>query len=451
VTRPPGSRKAIPFEVAVLLAHVLLALAIRSVAWPEITTPAYLWSRGMVLYRDVKFLHTPGLIGLLAVLFRAFGPATWVVRAVAVAGPLAAHAMALAHTRSLSAWKRLAVSGFFLVAILVSDGNAVWPTVMMAALSLPIASDLTRGKWLRAGLAIGAAILMKQTAAAVLVVVVAVLLLRRSYRAILPVAAGATIPYAAALVLLAPLGAAREMLFWTAVVPFRVQELTPPPGLSSLVMLAAAFAPTAAAAWIERKKGSASTSVLSVPSVPSAAWLLAVAFGFALLCLPNFLVMQTVAALPCLAVGAARLFEIAPPPLSRIAVLYVATWTLSRAAILAGGATFDARVLFWNEDPAFNAVIARLERFPPETRVHSELWGNVLPRSRRLPPGGIWVHPWLRWYFQVEDVRHRVLAAAETPGTVCVDTRTSLPGERIGPYSVRVIGTGPRGTRAPAL
>jgi len=449
VKRPPGSRNAIPFEVAVLLAHVALALAIRTVAWPEITTPAYLWSRGMVLYRDVKFLHTPGLIGFLAVLFRLFGPATWVVRAVALAGPLAAHAMALAHTRGLSVWKRLAVSGFFVVAVLVSDGNAVWPTVMMSALSLPIATDLTRGKWLRAGLAIGAAILMKQTAAAVLVVVIAVLVLRRSYRAIFPVAAGAALPYAAAVLLLAPVGAAREMLFWTAIVPFRVQELTPPPGLSSVAMLAAAFAPTVAAAWIERRRGSASTPVPPSASAPSATWLLAVAFGFALLCLPNFLVMQTVAALPCLAVGAARLFAIAPPPLARIAVLYLATWTLSRAAILAGGASFDARVLFWNEDPAFNAVIARLEKFPPDARVHSELWGNVLPRSRRLPPGGIWVHPWLRWYFPVEDIRRRVLAAAETPGTVWVGFRASFPGERVGPYSVRVIA--PRGTRAPAL
>ena len=72
--------------------------------------------------------------------------------------------------------------------------------------------------------------------------------------------------------------------------------------------------------------------------------------------------------------------------------------------------------------------------------MHSELWGNVLPRSDRLPPGHIWVHPWLRWYFGVENVRERVLAAARTPGTVWVGYRSVLPrGERIGPYAVDVL------------
>jgi len=433
-------RALLSFEAGVLLAHVALALVIRTVAWPEITTPGYLWSRGMVLYRDVKFLHTPGLIGLVALAFRAFGPQTWVVRAIALAGPLAAHAFVLPHTRRLGLVQRALVSAFFLVGVLVSDGNAIWPTVAMSALAVPIATDLSRGRWWRAGLAIGLAILMKQTAAAVLVVVIGVLLLRRTFRAIVPLAVGATLPYAAALLALSAAGAAREMFFWTAVVPFRVQELTPPPGPSSITMLAVAFLPTAAAAILERRR--------RLEAAPSAEWLLAVAFGFALLCLPNFLLMQTVAALPCLAVGAARLLQIAPPRFAAVAALLLGAWTLSRAAILVGGGTFDGRVVFWNDDPAVNAVITRLERFPPEARVHSELWGNVLPRSRRLPPGAIWVHPWLRWYFRVENVQERVLQAAAAPGTVWVDYRTSMPGERIGPFSVRVIG--PDGTpRAP--
>jgi hypothetical protein len=426
------SRDSLRFEILILLLHLLLALAVRAVAWPEITTPAYLWSRGMLLYRDVKFLHTPGLIGLLALAFRVFGPHTLVVRAFAIAGPLVGHALVLRQTRSLRPWRRALVSAFYVVCLFVADGNAVWPVVLMAALSLPIASELTRGRWLRAGLWIGAAILMKQTAAFVLVVAVFVLLARKSFRAIPPLLIGAALPYAAALAAFTLLGAAGEMILWTVLVPFQVQEVTFAPGAFTLGVLAVCFLPTIAAAALE-----------TTPRDPSAAWLLAVAFGFTLLCYPNFLLLQTVAALPCLAVGAARLLEIVPPRVSRWVAAGLFVFTVSRATILVAGTSLDGRVRFWNEDPDFNALIERLRRFPEDSRVHSELWDNVLPRAGRLPPGRVWVHPWLRWYFGIENVRERVLQAAREPGTIWVDYRTGLPGgERVGPFAIQRIGGG---------
>jgi len=154
------------------------------------------------------------------------------------------------------------------------------------------------------------------------------------------------------------------------------------------------------------------------------------------------MLMQTVAALPCLALGAARLLELLPRRASVAVSLALAAWTVSRAAIIAAGADLDGKVVFWNEDAAVNRVVARLDAYASGSRVQSELWGNVLPRSRRLPPGGVWVHPWLHWYFPVEDVRARVLRAARAPGTIWVDYRTDLPGsERVGPFSIRVIGS----------
>lgn len=425
-----GLSRSPQFEILILLLHLLLALAVRAVAWPEVTTPAYLWSRGMLLYRDVKFLHTPGLIGLLALAFRVLGPHTLVVRAFAIAGPLVGQALVLRQTRSLSSWRRALVSAFYAICLFVADGNAVWPAVLMAALSLPIASELTRGRWLRAGLWIGAAILMKQTAAFVLLVAVFVLLARRSFRAVPPLLAGAALPYAVALGAFALFGAAGEMIRWTVLVPFDVQEVTFAPGAFTLGALALCFLPTIAAATLEK-----------TPRDPSAGWLLAVAFGFTLLCYPNFLLLQTVAALPCLAVGAARLLELLPSRISRWVAAGLFVFTLSRATILVAGAPLDGRVLFWNEDPDFNALIERLRRFPENSRVHSELWGNVLPRADRLPPGTVWVHPWLHWYFRIENVRERVLLAAREPGTIWVDYRTALPGgERVGPFAIRQIG-----------
>ncbi len=417
------SRYSLRFEILILLLHLLLALAVRAVAWPEVTTPAYLWSRGMVLYRDVKFLHTPGLIGLLALAFRVFGPQTFVVRAFAIAGPLVGQALVLRQTRRLSPWRRALVSAFYAVCLFVADGNAVWPVVLMAALSLPIASELTRGRWLRAGLWIGAAILMKQTAA------------RRTFRAVVPLVAGAALPYAAALGVFALFGAAGEMIQWTVLVPFQVQEVTFTASAFTLGVIALCFLPTIAAAALEKTHRD-----------PSAAWLLAVAFGFTLLCYPNFLLLQTVAALPCLAVGAARLLEILPSRVSRWVAVGLFVFTVSRATILVVGTPLNGRVLFWNEDPDFNALIERLRSFPQDARVHSELWDNVLPRADRLPPGRVWVHPWLHWYFGIENVRERVLQAAREPGTIWVGYRTSLSGEggeRVGPFTIRQIGSPP--------
>jgi hypothetical protein len=421
----PVPRAAV-FEASVLAVHVAAALILRTVAWPEVTTPAYLWSRGFVLYRDVKYLHTPGLIGLLALCFGTFGPATWVVRAFALSGPLVAHAQVLTQTRTLSVPRRSLVAGFFLVCLFVSNGNAVWPAALMAPLALPIAHSLAQERWRRAGLAIGTAILLKQTAAYVLIAAALVLLVRRRGKAIAELAFFAALPYAVALGAFAIAGAGGEMLRWTLLVPFQVQEIAFRPGLFTVVMLAAEFVPLLIVLAREARAGRT-----------EALWLLVVALGLTFLSYPNFLLMQTVAAIPCLAVGAAR--SLAPGTGRRAAALaaFLFVYTVSRGIVLSAGETFDGRVLFWNDDPDFNAVIEKLRRLPAGTRVHSELWGNVLPRADRLPPDKIWVHPWLRWYFEVENCRARVLAAARVPGTVWVGYRGALPaGERVGPYAI---------------
>ncbi|HEY7113968.1 MAG TPA: hypothetical protein VIA45_13635, partial [Thermoanaerobaculia bacterium] len=101
------------------------------------------------------------------------------------------------------------------------------------------------------------------------------------------------------------------------------------------------------------------------------------------------------------------------------------------------------RVLVWNDEPAFNALVERLRAMPPGP-VHSELWSNVLPRAGRLPPGNLWVHPWFGWFFAVDRIGERIAAASARPGTILVGFRGSPPGgETIGPYEIRVIGAAP--------
>ncbi|HEY3170863.1 MAG TPA: hypothetical protein VGK08_07640, partial [Thermoanaerobaculia bacterium] len=141
--------------MAMLAAHVALALALRTTAWPEVVTPAYLWSRGMLLYRDIKFQHGPGTMGTLALAFLAFGVHTWVIRAYSIVWPLIAHFFVLRQTRLLPVSRQILGSSFFVVQFYSMEGNAVWPTVVMSAWAIPIATALSVGRIWSAGLLIG--------------------------------------------------------------------------------------------------------------------------------------------------------------------------------------------------------------------------------------------------------------------------------------------------------
>ena len=205
-----------------LAVHLAIVLHLRVTAWPEVTTPGYLWSRGMVMYRDIKLQHTPGTTGTLALAFLAFGPRTWVVRAYAILWPLLAHVFLLRETRPFPVWNRALSSAFFLAVFFSTDGNAVWPTVVMAALAIPLAGALSGARMRKAGVLLGAAIVFKQTAAYVLILAVAWLLIRRRGREAAALFGFACAPYLLTLAVLSFFGAGTAMLRWTILVPFTI-------------------------------------------------------------------------------------------------------------------------------------------------------------------------------------------------------------------------------------
>jgi hypothetical protein len=244
-----------------------------------------------------------------------------------------------------------------------------------------------------------------------------------------------SVPYFAALALFAAAGAGADMLRWTLLVPFTVPVPVArfAPSLGTLAAVVLPFLPLA----VEAAREQAGEFEIAARD------LLLVAAGLTLICFPRFDMLQTVAGIPPLALGAARLMRRAPRRLAAGAGLFAATMAVSRGAVLAAGGTFDGRVLFWNDEPAFNALVERLRAMPPGP-VHSELWSNVLPRAGRLPPGNLWVHPWFGWFFAVDRIGERIAAASARPGTILVGFRGSPPGgETIGPYEIRVIGAAP--------
>ena len=420
--------------VAAIGVHLVLALSLRVSAWPEVTTPAYLCSRGMLLYRDIKFVHTPGTITTLALAFLAFGVKTWVVRLYAIAWPLIAHLFILRYTRRFASSERALASLFFLTFFFSIEGSAVWPTVVLSAFSLPIAAALSRGRMLRAGLLIGIAILFKQTVGYLLIVATLALSAGRRWRDAGKLIFWSSLPYWITIAIFAILGAGADALRWTIEVPFTVLHgiFSFRPSRYDMSVLLFAFLPTAVDAVLERADDEG----------PRSRWLLIVALGLAAMSYPRFGLPTTGAAVPCLAVGAARfvrrLSSLRWPRARAYGYGLVVTYAVSRGLILFTNREFDAKVLFWNDTPALDALALRLRRFSPQTPLYSPLWENVLPRSGLLPPGRLYVNPYFDYLFPVDDVGNRVRAASRRPGVIVVDYRRSRSdGEIVGPFVIR--------------
>ena len=419
------------FAFGALGVHLAMAWQLRVVAWPEVTTPGYLIARGLLLYRDIKFVHTPGLMELLAAAFSTLGVNADTLRFFAILWPLAAHAALLRETRTYGPGARFWTSAFFLSMFYAWRGNSVWPSVAMAALAIPIANALGRGRLRCAGLWIGAAILLKQTAALLLAaVLLRFAIARRPFPAIPRLVIWASLPYAAAGLAFAAAGGGRDFVRWTLVIPFQLSSeilLAPTPFFVGMVV--AAFLPTLFEALLE-KPGDYEVPVR---------WHLLVAVGLVFVAYPRFHPMECVACLPCLAVGASRLLRRRARPLHALAVALVVALTIPTAFPLAAGERFDGKVVFWDDDPSIEVLVARLRSLPPDTTLLLDLWPNVLPRAGLLPPGRLYVHPWLPYLFEFDRVAERITRAARRPGTAVVGFRgENTRGERAGPYVIQV-------------
>ena len=425
----PARRRVDKLAILAMAVQVALAVPLRTIAWTEVTTPGYLCSRGLILYRDVKFLHTPGVMATLALLFWIFGAHTALLKAYPIAFGLMAHGFLLRETRPLSPVARAAGSGLFLALFYTWQGNSIWPTVLIAALVLPIGRALAREKIVQAGLLLGMCVILKQTAAYALFAVAAALLVRKRPGSSARLLVWGSLPYAASFLVFLCLGAGFEFVEWTLLVPFTIQKgvTDAPPSGNQLFGLAMAFLPLLGTAFSERKE----------PEDLPTGWLVVLAAGFAALTYPRFGFLNCVAAFPLLALGAAR-FADAPVRRWRMAArAFAAVMALSSAAILAAGEPFDGRIARWNDDPAFNRLVWRLRRDYAGYRLNARVWGNLHPATEMLPPGNLFVHFW-EWYsMPVDSIGDRVRAASLRPGTLTVSFwRPGARGVRSGPYVI---------------
>jgi hypothetical protein len=233
--RPP--KTAFLLAVAGAVAAALPAFFLLFLVWPEVVVPAYFVSRGGLLYQTVTpgGPHTPLLILILAAAGKVFGFSALLIRAVAGLSLAACGALVVCGVRRSRRGASGPLAGLLVgVPLLVlwivyMEGPMIWPEPFMAPLLLGSVLALERfdttgrrSALVAAGLQLGVAILIKQTAAwTVLSAVTWILLVsrRRSVRASLALFAVAAAPYLVFAAAWAALFRTFSHIRWTLLIP----------------------------------------------------------------------------------------------------------------------------------------------------------------------------------------------------------------------------------------
>jgi hypothetical protein len=401
--REVKGRRDITLLVVGLAVQIALSFHIRLRAWPETLVPAYLVSKGWHLYREIKFAHAPLWIAIESVVAAVFGLSPATLRALALVPAVAAHAGVWYAGKRLG-WgmpARWAASLFFVATFYLWDGNAVYPDVAIAALTIPawllLREGSSRGIAL-AGALLGSAVAIKQPAC-VAVAAAAIGIAFTFPRALGRFLLFAALPYMACAAAYVLAGSGREFLLWTVIVPLRDYG-----GRTGLLINAAQvpwiiLGSLPLAAHILMRAAGARAKASAPPS-----FLLPLILGFGVMALPKFELVHMIPCVPLLAVAAGLAVEAA-----RRGAGPVRWMTAIPAAVIALDSLFLAtdtsagEISFWNtkEDDLLVRELARRPAAP------LYLYGpdqNVFIRSGRLPPGRLYANPGLWYQLRAENL-----------------------------------------------
>ncbi len=434
--------------VGALLVQILLSFHIRLRAWPETLVPAYLVSRGWMLYRDVKFAHMPLWIAIEAVIGGILGFNIVTLRVLSLGLALLAHASVWRAGAALG-WKppaRIGASLFFLATFYLWDGNAVYPDVAIAALSLPAFLALRRRGprgVAAAGLLLGSAVAIKQPA--VVGLVAGAVWLAIACRPLLGrFLVFAAIPCALCVLFFGVLGELREFLLWTVVVPLRDYRGRTNLAIGAAQMPLVLLGGLVLLAFLVVARGPAGT-----PGRSRVLFVL-LTLGFAAMAFPKFELVHLVAAVPLLAIAAGAVLDIALRSSSvvRFAAAIPIVIVALDAAYLATD-TSSGEISFW-DSPANDAVVRRLAALPSAPLY---LYGpdqDILIRSRRVPPGRIYANPGLWFQLRADDLESRQVTVLRAhPETVVLSTPGNVETGDAGAVLANWIGVGYRATGWP--
>ncbi len=160
-------RKNIDLLLFIILAlHFSVISRLQFTAWPEMVSFPYLINNGFVLYKDAIHAYPPLLVTVLAILFKFFGYKLIVLQLFGWISILISDILIFFIVKKITDSKYLPIVSVLVYALLqpILEGNMVWPDLFLIPFLLSTFLLLLKKKYLYAGIALGLALLTKQTA-----------------------------------------------------------------------------------------------------------------------------------------------------------------------------------------------------------------------------------------------------------------------------------------------
>jgi len=424
--------------------------------WPEIVVPAYFVSRGGLLYETIFFPHTPLLILVLAGLGKVFGFSALLIRAVAAGSMAACGALLVMGVRGVRKGLAGPLTGLliavplFVLWMVYVEGPTIWPEPFMAPLLLAAVLALERfettGRWsavIGAGVLLGVAILIKQTAAwTVLFAVIWILLVsrRRSVSAGSAFFAAAAAPYFIFAVSWAALFQTLSHIRWTLLFPFRggfAEEVAS--GMNVKDFLASASVFLVLPALLLTAGALSGSRILRSP----APW---VAIGACGMAWPRWGLLHLAGAIGILALAAARATIVSVVAFRKWRLRSggrgkLLTFALGEAllvihlavAVVVGGALGVRRLggpAFLWDDPATTALAENVRaRVPGGSFLNVYIaYENLYAVTGKSTPDGTYVNPSLWYLLSRENLGNRLVSSlSRRPGVLVLFREPRAP------------------------
>jgi 4-amino-4-deoxy-L-arabinose transferase-like glycosyltransferase len=202
--------------------HLLILSQLQFTAWPEMVSFPYLINHGFILYEDAIHAYPSLLVSILSVLYKLFGYKLIVLKFFGWISILTSDVLIFIIINKLTK-EKLAVYGVLVYVILqpILEGNMVWPDLFIVPFLLLTFLLLFKGKYFFAGIAIGLAILTKQTGVLFLTISGIWLLAyeRKNLKNILNYVLGVLVIVLPFLVILLRQNAMSDFINWTIIYP----------------------------------------------------------------------------------------------------------------------------------------------------------------------------------------------------------------------------------------
>ncbi len=223
-----------------ILLHILLLLLGRYIAWPENFLWSYLHFSGLALYKDIFYIYPPLYFLLLTAFYQLAGLSLASLQAFSIIIIIGTDVLLY-----FAAKRKIWPVALYLPLQFFFEGNGMWPDQLLAPIFLLAFLALRSRRWFILGLALGLALVTKQTAVYAILIF---WLATKNWRQAL---AGAAVPLGLAAVYLQTIGAWNDFYQQTVVYILSyhagssLQQLWPTIGQT--ILLAVIFLP--ALAW----------------------------------------------------------------------------------------------------------------------------------------------------------------------------------------------------------